>query len=104
MRTYTDDELGQIPSISFFKPDYCTFSMVWVWDRCCGNNFLFTGFNVVIYCGMIKISKEVGMSKRGRIKYQRESFFLFYQFKLLSYFVAVIHASPNTILKERCLG
>ena len=72
--------------------------------RCCGNNLLFTGFNVVIYCGMIKISEEVGMSKRGRIKYQWESLFLFSQLKRLSYFVGDIHVSPNTILKERCLG
>ena len=31
----------------------------------------FTRFAVVIYLGMIKLSKEVGMSKRERIKYQR---------------------------------
>ena len=64
----------------------------------------FTGFKVVIYCGVIKVSKGVGMSKRGRIKYQGEYFFLFYRSKLISHFVAVIHVSPDTTLKERYLG
>ena len=47
------------------------------------------------------------MSKRGIIKYQKESLFLFYQLKLASHFVAVILVSPETALKdpkERRLG
>ena len=42
----------------------------WILSRCRGNISFFTGFRVVIYWWTIKISKGVGISKRGRIKYQ----------------------------------
>ena len=47
---------------------------------------------------MIKISKGIKISKRGRIKYQAGAFF--YQLKLMSHFVAVIHVSPDITLKR----
>ena len=69
----------------------------------------FTNFKVVIYWWMITNSKGVGASnikyQIGRIKYQGgESFFIFYQSKLMSHFVPVIPFSRYTTLKERWLG
>ena len=65
-----------------------------------------TGFKVVIYWWIIKISKGVGISKKGKIKYQGGGglFFLFYQSKLMSHFVHVIPVSPDITLKERYQG
>ena len=75
--------------------------MVWVLGWCHGNRAFLTGFKVGIYWEMIKISKGVGKSKRGRIKYQGgELFFLFCQSKLLSHFVPVF---PDPTLNERSL-
>ena len=67
----------------------------------------FTGLKVVTYRWMIKTSKWVEMSNRGRIKYQRVGSLLFfpcYQSKIMSHFVPVIPVSPDTTLKEKYLG
>ena len=62
----------------------------------------FTRFAVVIYLGMIKLSKEVGMSKRERIKYQRGRETLFFnRSKLMPQFIPVF---PDTTVNKRCLG
>ena len=53
-----------------------------------------------MYRWMIKISKGVGMSKSGRIKYQGGVFFIFFSIKTMSNFVPVIPVSPDTILKR----
>ena len=56
---------------------------------------------------MIKVSEGLGMSKRGIIKYQGHSLFFFltfYQVKVMSHFLAVIYISPDSTLKESCLG
>ena len=63
--------------------------MVWVLGWCRGNRAFLTGFKVGIYWEMIKISKGVGKSKRGRIKYQGGS--------LLSHFAPVF---PDITLNE----
>ena len=55
------------------------YSMSWV--DVVGTSLFFPGLKVVIYWWMIKISKGVGMSKRGRIKYQSEIFFSFLSIK-----------------------
>ena len=71
------------------------------WVGVVGTTF-FTRFAVVIYLGMIKISKGVGMSKRERIKYQRGRETLFSnRSKLMPQFIPVF---PDTTVKERCLG
>ena len=50
-------------------------------------------------------SKRGGDVKKGKDRISRwEPFFLFYQLILMSHFVAVIPVSPDTTLKERCLG
>ena len=52
------------------------------------------------------MSKGMGMSKRGKIKYQEGVLLFFsYQSKLKSHvdFVSVILISPDTTLKERRL-
>ena len=40
------------------------------WDGAVGASRFFTSFKAVIYWWMIKISKRMGILKRGRIKYQ----------------------------------
>ena len=73
--------------------------MVWVLGWCRGSRAFLTGFKVGIYWERIKISKGVGKSKMGRIKYQGGRLF-FYQSKLLSHFVPVF---TDTTLNERSL-
>ena len=69
---------------SNFKP-ILTYAMVWVLGWCGGNSSLFTGFKVVIYWGLIKISTGLMISKKERIKWQRGGpVFLFHQSKLRS--------------------
>ena len=78
-----------------------TCSMVWALGRCCGIISFLYWFPGIIYWWMIKFSKGMGISKRGRFKYQVGSlFFLFYQSKLMSHFVPVVLA----IHLKRCLG
>lgn len=78
---------------------------MWILRQSSGNSFFFTGSEVVLYWGMMKISKELVMSKKkrgkGRVKYQRGIFFFINQ---NSQFVPVIPAPPDTTLKERCIG
>ena len=67
-----------------------------------GISFFFNGFKAV---WMTKISKGMGMSKRGRFKYQEGVlFFFFYESELMSHFVPVIPVTSDTALKGRCLG
>ena len=90
------DQVCLLSNLITIPVQWCEF-----WVGVAGTQLFFTGFKVGIYWEMIKISKGVGQSKRGRIKYQGGSlFFLFYQSKLLSHFVPV---SPDTTLKERSL-
>ena len=73
------------------------------WVGVVGTQLFFAGFKVGIYWEMIEISKEIGKSKRGRIKYQGGAFFFFFinQY-FLSHFVPV---SSDTYIKikERSL-
>ena len=79
--------------------------MMWILRQSSGNSFFFTGSEVVLYWGMMKISKELVMSKKKRGKGESnikgESFFFINQ---NSQFVPVIPAPPDTTLKERCIG
>ena len=63
---YTDGEFKS--SMSFLTTWSHLFNNGF-WVGVVGTSF-FTGFRVLIYCWMIKISKGVGISKWGSIKYQ----------------------------------
>ena len=88
--------LGQLYFFSNFFTTHL-FSGV-VFGSVSWEHLFFTGFKIVIYWWMIKISKGVGMSNR-EVQISRGSpFFLFYQSKLMSHFGLV---SPDTTLKEK---
>ena len=64
---------------------------------------LFTAFQVIVYGRMITILKGVGISKKGRNKYQAwESFFLFYYSKPMSHFIFVIPHCRWVNFKKGC--
>ena len=76
--------------------------MGWILRWCRMNAAILYWFQDRNLLGDDQISKDAGNSKRGRTKYHGgSSFFLYYQWKLLPYFIAV---SPVTTLKERSLG
>ena len=56
----------------------------------------FQGRNLLIK----KLEKGWGFQKEGGSNIKGKSFFLFYQSKLMSYFIPVIPVSPDTTLKK----
>ena len=81
--------------------------MVWILGWFCGNISFFYWFQGRNLLMDKQILKGVGVSKRGRIKYQGGvCFFLFINQNLchILLLLLITPVSANTTLKERCLG
>ena len=66
------DQVCLFSNLTAIPVQWCVF-----WVGVVGPQLFFAGFKVGIYWEMIEISKEIGKSKRGRIKYQGGAFFSF---------------------------